>query len=149
MKDTSCEQVKFLQWHTYIVDIGLVMKDTSCEQLKFLQWHTDIVDIGLVMKDTSCEQLKFLQWHTDIVDIGLVMKDTSCEQLKQDRFNKIVIPNNKFQMASGQGSHWLIESPTIFSSMCSPPYQISVNSIFKHIHTTSINTVITIFYSLF
>ena len=37
------------------------------------------------------------------------------------RFNKIAIPNNKFQMASGQGSHWLIESPTIFSSMCSPP----------------------------
>ena len=29
------------------------------------------------------------------------------------RFNKIAIPNNKFQMASGQGSHWLIESPTI------------------------------------
>ena len=25
----------------------------------------------------------------------------------------------KFQMASGQGSHWLIESPTMFSSMCS------------------------------
>ena len=37
------------------------------------------------------------------------------------RFNKISISNNKFQMASGQGSHWLIESPTIFSSMCSPP----------------------------
>ena len=37
------------------------------------------------------------------------------------RFNKIAISNNKFQMASGQGSHWLIESPTIFSSMCSPP----------------------------
>ena len=37
------------------------------------------------------------------------------------RFNKIAIPNNKFLMASGQGSHWLIESPTIFSSMCSPP----------------------------
>ena len=37
------------------------------------------------------------------------------------RFNKIAIPNNKFQMASGQGSHWLIDSPTIFSSMCSPP----------------------------
>ena len=31
------------------------------------------------------------------------------------RFNKIVIPNNKFQMASGQGSHWLIENPTIFA----------------------------------
>ena len=37
------------------------------------------------------------------------------------RVNKIAISNNKFQMASGQGSHWLIESPTIFSSMCSPP----------------------------
>ena len=38
------------------------------------------------------------------------------------RFNKIAISNNKFQMASGQGSHWLIESPTIFSSMCSIRY---------------------------
>ena len=40
-------------------------------------------------------------------------------------FNKIAIRNNKFQMASGQGSHWLIESPTIFSSMCSLPLSIS------------------------
>ena len=37
------------------------------------------------------------------------------------RFNKIAIPNNKFQMVSGQGSHWLIDGPTMFSSMCSPP----------------------------
>ena len=29
------------------------------------------------------------------------------------RFNKITIPNNKFQMTSGQGSRWLIESPTL------------------------------------
>ena len=36
---------------------------------------------------------------------------TDCVNLT--RFNKIVIPNNKFQIASGQGSHWLIESPTI------------------------------------
>ena len=36
------------------------------------------------------------------------------------RFKKTAIPNNKFQMASGQGSLWLIESPTIVSSMCSP-----------------------------
>ena len=40
---------------------------------------------------------------------------------KLSTFNKVAIPNNKFLMASGQGSHWLIESPTIFSSMCSPP----------------------------
>ena len=44
------------------------------------------------------------------------------------RFNKIVIPKNKFQMASGQGSHWLIESPTIFSCVACP-YQISVNNV--------------------
>ena len=36
-------------------------------------------------------------------------------------FNKIAIPNSKFQMASGQGSHWLIESPKKISSMCSLP----------------------------
>ena len=42
-------------------------------------------------------------------------------RFNKTRFNKIAISNNKFQMASGQGSHWLIESPTIFSSMCSPP----------------------------
>jgi len=52
------------------------------------------------------------------------IKQTMSDRIKQnymDKFNKIAIPNNKFQMASGQGSHWLIESPTIFSSMCSPP----------------------------
>ena len=36
-------------------------------------------------------------------------------------FNKIAHSNNKFQMASGQGSHWLIESSTVLSSVCSPP----------------------------
>ena len=58
------------------------------------------------------------------------------------RFNKIAIPNNKFQMASGQGSHWLIESPQLYHLSVACPYQISVDSIFKHIHTTSINTII-------
>ena len=43
-------------------------------------------------------------------------------------FNKIVIPNNKFQMASGQGSHWLIDSPTILSSMCSPPLLLKIGT---------------------
>ena len=54
------------------------------------------------------------------------MNGTKCQMIvlmlaDLTRFNKIAIPNNKFQMASGQGSHLLIESPTIFSSMCSPP----------------------------
>ena len=53
-------------------------------------------------------------WSTVCCDKLFVIDDLT-------RFNKIAIPNNKFQMASGQGSLWLIESPTIFSSMCSPP----------------------------
>ena len=59
-----------------------------------------------------------------------------------EQFNKIAISNIKFQMASGQGSHWLIESPTIFHLCVARPCQISVNCMFKHIHTTSINTII-------
>ena len=47
------------------------------------------------------------------------------------RFKKIAIPNNKFQMASGQGSHWLIGSPTIFSCMCSPPLSNICKFYFK------------------
>ena len=51
------------------------------------------------------------------------------------RFNKIAIPNNKFQMASGQGSHWLIENPTIFSSMCSSPLSDICQFYFLNIFT--------------
>ena len=58
------------------------------------------------------------------------------------RFNKIAIPNNKFQMASGQKIHWLIESPKFYHLCVARSYHIPVNSIFKHIHTTSINTII-------
>ena len=67
---------------------------------------------------------------------------TACSANVLTRFNKIAISNNKFQMASEQGSHWFIESPTISHLYVACPYQISVNSIFKHIHTTSINTII-------
>ena len=66
---------------------------------------------------------------------------TACSANVLTRFNKIAISNNKFQMARGQGSHWLIESPTISHLYVARPYQISINSIFKHIHTTSINTI--------
>ena len=56
-----------------------------------------------------------------IVSAGHLPPRLGISVLPLTRFNKIAISNNKFQMASGQGSHWLIESPTIFSSMCSPP----------------------------
>ena len=65
--------------------------------------------------------------------------DVDCLYLT--RFNKIAIPNNKFQMSSGQGSHWLIERQ-FYHLFVARPYQIYVNYIFKHIHTTSINTTI-------
>ena len=44
-----------------------------------------------------------------------------CLFLQVTGFNKIAIQNYKFQMTSGQGKHWFIESPTICSSMYSPP----------------------------
>ena len=63
------------------------------------------------------------------------------------RFNNIAIPNNKFQMASGQGIG--LSRVQQFSHLCvARPYQISVNSIFKFIHTTSINTIINLHCSL-
>ena len=40
------------------------------------------------------------------------------------RFDKIAIKKYKFQMASGQGSHWLIDSPTILYLCINCPYQI-------------------------
>ena len=65
-----------------------------------------------------------------------VDSDRGClEASVRTRFNKIAIPNNKFQMASGQGSHWLIESPTIFSSMCSPPLSNICQFYFFNIFT--------------
>ena len=46
------------------------------------------------------------------------------------RFNKIA--KAKGQVASEQGTHWLIQSPTLFS-MCDPPPAICVNLVFNHI----------------
>ena len=59
--------------------------------------------------------------NEDIVDAELALTGYVVFRKDLTRFNKIAISNNKFHMASGQGSHWLIESPTIFSSMCSLP----------------------------
>ena len=58
------------------------------------------------------------------------------------RFNKIAIPKTS--------SRWQVDKEAIslsrvqqFYLLCvARPYHISVNSMFKHIHTTSINTII-------
>ena len=39
------------------------------------------------------------------------------------------------QIASGQGRHWLFESPTIFHLFVTRPPEICANFVFKHIHT--------------
>ena len=87
----------------------------------------------LILTDNTLQleaTLKFGDWATS--------QWAHCHCKTLTRFNKIAIPNYKVQMASEQGSHWLIESPTLVS----PMYQISVNCIFKRIHTTSISTII-------
>ena len=57
------------------------------------------------------------------------------------RLNKTAIPNYKFPMTGGQGSHWRIESPKILLSFYSVVRYMS--TLFKkHIHTTSIKTII-------
>ena len=69
------------------------------------------------------------------------------------RFNKILtrLPSQT------TGSRWQVDKEVIclsrvqqFSHLCvARPYQISVNSIFEHIHTTSINTIIWQFFHSF
>ena len=53
-------------------------------------------------------------------------------------FNKTILTRLPFKanayMASGQGNHWLMESPT-----CSP--EICVNRVFKLIHAASSYTI--------
>ena len=53
------------------------------------------------------------------------------------RFSKIAIQNNKFQMTSGQGSHWLIESPTILSFMYNPLLSDICQFYFLYFHTAT------------
>ena len=53
-------------------------------------------------------------------------------------FNKIAILSNKLLVTSGQYCYWLSESPAI-CHLCVAPQHISINCIFKHIHTVSIN----------
>ena len=52
----------------------------------------------------------------------------------------------KAQMASGQGSHWLIKSPAIFHLCVTCPPEICVNFVFKHIHAASSYTICTCLY---
>ena len=43
-------------------------------------------------------------------------------------------------MASGQGSHWFVDSPAIICLCLIRPFEIFVNFVLKHIHASSIHT---------
>ena len=47
------------------------------------------------------------------------------------RFNKIAIPNNKFQMASGQGSHWHL------AGMCGQLHQYIRLTVINYVYSLS------------
>ena len=47
----------------------------------------------------------------------------------------------KAQKASGQGSHWHMESPKFFHLHVTRPPEICVNLVFKHIHAASSYTI--------
>ena len=51
-------------------------------------------------------------------------------------------------MASGQGSHWLIESPKVFHLCVTCPTKIFVKIAFKNIHADSIYTIVREFFHL-
>ena len=57
------------------------------------------------------------------------------------RFNKIAIPNNKFQWQVDKEANGLSRVQQCSHLCVTRPYEISINSMFKHIHTTSINTI--------
>ena len=97
------------------------------------------------------QNLQWPQWQTALLRIGNLppyvldrLFDSFSDESLSDltRFNKIAISNNKSQMAVDKEAIGLSRVQQ-FSHLCvARPYQISVNSIFKHIHTTSINTII-------
>ena len=74
--------------------------------------------MGKTQSEDLVRTTQLKQWRSKTAD------------LPKGGFNKISIQTYKFQMTSGQGSHWLIESLCIARL-----YQISVHFILKHIHT--------------
>ena len=92
--------------------------------------------VGIVVsEEISKTVVKVERWKVRIVMVWLMIrKEIICvmyvygpqtgrmEAEKEEFIDALERTNNKFQMTSGQGSHWLIESPTILLSICSPPF---------------------------
>ena len=57
------------------------------------------------------------------------------------KIQKSCHPKQNTQVASGQGSYWLIESPTI-CHLCVTLTYLSIFFLFSHIHAASISTIL-------
>ena len=65
--------------------------------------------------------------ETEVINRGLLIRLSS---------------NAKTDIASGQSSHWLIDSPTILNLCVTRPSETFISFVFKHIHAASIYTII-------
>ena len=99
------------------------------------------INIKIIFK--SCGYLKHI---CAVKDVRIYIVYTSnnmilkCAHLRE--FNNAVIQSNRLQVASGQGNHWLIKSPTILYRCVACPYEIFVNYVFvKHIFAANIYTI--------
>ena len=93
----------------------------------------------IVFKQTMWRVYRRTRKDEDYANYKEALNLATTEMRKSKRtFEKKLAGNIK----NDSKSHWLIESPTILSSMCSPPLSYICQFYFKHIHTTSINTII-------
>ena len=76
------------------------------------------------------------------------MSSAVCDEVNNPELDHIIsqdchpsqMPRWQVDKASGQGSCWLIESPTLLICVICPP-EICVNLDFKHIHIASSYTI--------
>ena len=88
-------------------------------------------------------QLSSLQWiSAEAINVCVIKLQQALGGYILTIFNKTEIPNNKFLMASGQGAIGLSSVQQCYHLCIVPLPDIYIICIIKHIHTTSINTII-------
>ena len=92
-------------------------------------------EVWWMVRTTSAYDTLMTSVGTTYLTINTTMlsRNTICNYLT--RFITIAIPNYKFQMASGQGSHWLIECQNNWSSMYSPSHIRDLSILLLNIFT--------------
>ena len=74
--------------------------------------------------------------HPDDMSNVRVWGERGLISLTEHQRPLLAVVQHAFQMASGQGAIGLSRIQTLYHLCVARHYQISVNSIFKHIHTT-------------